>query len=251
MTTDNGTSQDLERSVALLWGDQAPGRRGPRAKLTVEAIARAAIQVADAHGLEALSMQRVAAELGYTTMSIYNHIPSKELLLEVMVDAAADRPPEIDDTEDWRDGVTRWVKELWIALQAHPWVLRVPLNHAPIGPNQLTWLDRLLRHMLSAGLPESAAMSAAQHLLSAVRGMAQIDTDLTHAGGTARPTDTQIGQMLAGLIDPQRFPALTVVAAAESIAPQADTLPVHLQFSLDLFLDGIEAWTSNHAQRGH
>jgi AcrR family transcriptional regulator len=68
----------------------------------VERIAQAAVQVADADGIEALSMQRIAAELGCSTMSLYNHIPNKELLLEVAADVGAGAPPDLDDAKDFR-----------------------------------------------------------------------------------------------------------------------------------------------------
>jgi AcrR family transcriptional regulator len=256
MATRKSRSGDLERSLALLWGEQAPGQRGPKARLNVEKIAHAAIRVADADGLEALSMQRVAAELGYTTMSIYNHIPSKDLLLEVMADVAAGEPPALDDTEDWRRAVLRWASELGDAFQAHPWVLRIPLDHAPMGPNQLAWLDRLLRHLLAAGLPEGEAMAASLHLVSAVRGMAQVNIDLTRVQASendSEQTDIELGRLLAKVVDPRRFPALAAVNESRSrsdpeYATSAATALSRLRFGLDRFLDGIETWVARHSQ---
>jgi AcrR family transcriptional regulator len=126
MTTRDSKGPDLERSLTLLWAGRSRGRRGPRAQLTAERIADAAIRIADADGLESLSMQRIAADLGYSTMSIYNHIPSKDLLLEVMADVAAGKPPELGSTEDFRHAVRRWVGALWTGFQTRPWLLRVP-----------------------------------------------------------------------------------------------------------------------------
>jgi AcrR family transcriptional regulator len=257
MATRNSRSEDLERSVALLWGEQTPGRRGPKARLSVETIARAAIRVADADGLEALSMQRVAAELGYTTMSIYNHVPSKDLLLEVMVDVAAGQPPALDDTEHWRRAVLRWASELWVGFHAHPWMLRIPLDHEPMGPNQLAWHDRLLRHLLAAGLPGNEALAASLHLTSAVRGLALLNADLTGGQATenaVEQTDIEVGRLLAKVIDPQRFPALATVnesrsrPGAEGTTGAATELPTRLRFGLDRFLDGIESWVAQRAR---
>ncbi|GHF15988.1 hypothetical protein GCM10017786_57310 [Amycolatopsis deserti] len=217
-------------------------------------IAEAAVRIADAEGLEALSMQRIAAELGYSTMSIYNHIPSKDLLLEVVADIAAGQPPELDSTGDFRRAVRHWVGALWAGFQTRPWLLRVPLDHAPIGPNQLAWLDRLLQPLLTAGLVGAEARAAALHLTAVVRGTAQISLDMNSAHKTADGSphnEAELAHALAELIDPDAYPALAAVHAAESTSAQsgpervdADGLPMDLSFGVDRFLDGVEAWVA-------
>lgn len=252
MTTRDSKGPDLQRSLTLLWAGRPQGQRGPRPRLSVEKIAQAAVQIADADGLEALSMQRIAAELGYSTMSIYNHIPSKDLLLEVAADVAAGSPPDLDG--DFRQAVRRWVSVLWAGFQARPWMLRVPLDHAPMGPNQLAWLDRLLRPLLAAGLVGREARAAALHLTAVVRGTAQISMDMTSAhktdDGIAR-AETDLAQVVAELIDPKDYPALTAVHAAEIAgndpgheSADEEALPFELSFGVDRFLDGVEAWVA-------
>src|ERR1700758_1421207 len=78
----------LPPGLDLLWGRRERGKRGPRAGLTADAIVAAAIRIADAKGLEAVSMERVARELGFTTMSLYRHVANKEELLQLMWNAA-------------------------------------------------------------------------------------------------------------------------------------------------------------------
>ncbi|MEV6908311.1 TetR/AcrR family transcriptional regulator [Amycolatopsis sp. NPDC051071] len=251
MATRDSKGPDLERSLTLLWAGRSPGRRGPRPQLTVERIARAAIKLADDGGLDGLSMQRIATELGYSTMSLYNHVPSKDLLLEVMADVAAEKPPELDDT-DFRLAVRQWVGALWAGFQTRPWLLRVPLDHTPIGPNQLAWLDRLLRPLLAAGLAPGEARSAALHLTAVVRGAAQIGLDMSGAHKTVdgRPhTETELARALTELVDPVGYPALATVHAAETTTVQSgpeetgdETVPAELSFGVDRFLDGIDAW---------
>ncbi|WP_409493061.1 TetR/AcrR family transcriptional regulator [Amycolatopsis sp. cmx-11-12] len=255
MATRDSKDPDLQRSLTLLWAGRTPGRRGPRPQLTVERIAMAAIEVADTDGLDALSMQRVATELGYSTMSIYNHIPSKDLLLEVMADFAAAKPPELDDTDDFRHAVRQWACALWAGFQTRPWLLRVPLDHSPIGPNHLAWLDRLLRPLLRAGLAPGEARAAALHLTAVIRGAAQIGMDMNSAhktdGGRPR-TETELAQALAELVDPAEYPALAAVHAAESTVQSGHelssggTLPADLGFGVDRFLDGIDAWVAKN-----
>ncbi|GAB2794802.1 TetR/AcrR family transcriptional regulator [Amycolatopsis magusensis] len=251
MATRDSKSPDLERSLALLWSGRAGGRRGPRPKLSVEQIAQAAIRVADADGLEALSMQRIAAELGYSTMSLYNHIPSKDLLLEVAADIGAGQPPEIDGTADFRDAVRQWVAALWAGFQTRPWILRVPIDHSPIGPNQLAWLDRLLRPLLAAGLAGGQARAAAMHLTAVVRGTAQISVDLAKSHQTSA---AELGRLLDEVIDERAYPALVAVHAAEAVETaetaehEGHGLPVELDFGVNRFLDGVEAWVASHGK---
>lgn len=259
MATRDSKGPDLQRSLTLLWAGRSRGRRGPRAKLTVAQIADAAVRIADADGLEALSMQRIAAELGYSTMSIYNHIPSKDLLLEVVADVAAGQPPELDSTADFRHAVRQWVGALWIGFRTRPWLLRVPLDHAPIGPNQLAWLDRLLQPLLAAGLVGGEARAAALHLTAVVRGTAQISMDMTSAHKTADGSphsEAELAHALAELIDPHAYPALAAVHAAETTGDHSgpervdgEALPIELSFGVDRFLDGVETWIAAKTRR--
>ncbi|MBB4932264.1 AcrR family transcriptional regulator [Lipingzhangella halophila] len=250
MATRNDKPDDPARSIAVLWGEDAPRRRGPKGNLTVDRIAHGAIRLADRDGLAALSMQRVAAELGFTTMSIYNHIPSKDLLLEVMMDAAAGEPPDLAQAGDWREAVLRWTRELWASFAAHPWVLRIPVERGPRGPHQLAWFDRLLTQLLRAGLPPKEARSAGLYVLSSVRGMAQTALDLTAADPEGR-ADDELARLLADVADPERFPALAAVFAEEHPLPRAGTetepegeLHEALAFGLHRLLDGLEGWVA-------
>ena len=78
---------DRARTMELLWGVQKKPSRGPKPSMSVGRIVRAAIEIADAEGLGALSMGRVAEELGFTTMSLYRYVPGKAELIDVMLDS--------------------------------------------------------------------------------------------------------------------------------------------------------------------
>nr|WP_224281022.1 TetR/AcrR family transcriptional regulator [Streptomyces sp. LS1784] len=92
--------------------------------LTVERIVRAGIAVADAEGLDALSMRRVAMELGTGTMSLYRHVASKDDLVTLMVEAAmTDVPLPDSPPRDWRHGLERAAHRDWDLYHRHPWIL--------------------------------------------------------------------------------------------------------------------------------
>ena len=124
--------------------------------LSEERVVAAAIALADEDGLEAVSMARVAERLGFTTMSLYRHVRSKDDLLRAMLDAGLGAPPAaLDDPGgDWRAGLELWTRSVLEALLRHPWAIRVPITGPPMSPVQLAWLDRGLRALAPTGLAE-------------------------------------------------------------------------------------------------
>src|SRR6266702_8392756 len=103
------SSPPLPPGLDLLWGRRGRGQRGPKPGLSVDAIVAAAIRIADAEGLEAVSMAHVADQLGFTTMSLYRHVSSKEELLQLMWNASAQGAEELALSGDnWRDRLRMW-----------------------------------------------------------------------------------------------------------------------------------------------
>src|SRR5215469_5805920 len=96
MSNTNPMSDDeqLPPAIELAWGRRRRATRGPKPGLTLERIVAAGIKVAMTEGIGALSMTRVAAELGVGTMSLYRYISAKDELLTLMVDSALGSPPE-------------------------------------------------------------------------------------------------------------------------------------------------------------
>ena len=136
---------DAARSMDLLWGRRPKPTRGPTATLTVEAIVRAAIDLADRDGLDALSMRRVADVLGVGTMTLYTHVPGKGELLDLMLDTVygeiADEPaPSVvgDGAAGWRAALESGARRQWALHERHPWTLYIASSRAVLGPNELT-----------------------------------------------------------------------------------------------------------------
>src|SRR5712691_3973914 len=114
MTTEYSGRGDPVRSLELLWGTRERPSRGPKPGLTLEKIVRAAIEVADAEGLAALSMRRVADQLGFTTMALYRHVPGKADLLDVMLDTVAGERTPLDDVAGgWRAKLESAARQDW------------------------------------------------------------------------------------------------------------------------------------------
>ena len=150
-----GESPPLPPGLDLLWGRRGRGQRGPKPGLSVDAIVAAAIRLADAEGLEAVSMARVAEQLGFTTMSLYRHVASKEELLQLMWNASAQGTEDLVLAgEDWRARLRAWATTQREGIDRHPWITQMPMAAPPMGPNSLTFVERGLEAMDGTGLAD-------------------------------------------------------------------------------------------------
>ena len=236
---------ELPDDVALLWGKRDAPRRGPKATLTADDITRAAVAVADADGLGAVSMARVASELGNSTMALYRHVRSKDELLTLMADAAFESPPEIPAGADWRSGLMLWARHNLAAARRHPWFAQLPIGAPPIGPTSLAWFDSALRALSGTGLSEPEKVGVVMAMLTYVNGEIRLRTSLS-AGYAANPEafGPRYGELLKRLVDPRRLPALSAVVEAgvfdQDTLYEEEEAKEEFEFGFSLFLDGVE-----------
>ncbi|WP_405058812.1 TetR/AcrR family transcriptional regulator [Kribbella sp. NBC_01505] len=217
----------------LLWGSAQPPSRGPKPAVTLAGIAEAAIRIADAEGLEAVSMQRVADDLPVTKMALYRYVPGKAELVAVMSDLAMGEPPERGELP-WREALYAWSMDLHEGFARHPWLLLSTLGRRPIGPNELTWLDRGVRALTDSGLDGSEKFDAIVVLVGHVRTLALQTTSVP--GGRQGLTEEAFLSDFAAILTTHadRFPSL---AAAMQSAGQDNQ---GLEFGLQRILDGLE-----------
>ena len=187
--------------------------------------------------------RRVAAELGSKPMSLYRYIGSKDELVTLMVDAAAQPLASGPEGESWREGLTRWCWGYRDLLQRHPWILRVPISGPPLTPNQLFFLERGLQALGGTTLLENEKMSVMLLLSGFVRNEATLMADIAAAaeetGSDAREIMPSYGKLVGRLIDPERFPALQQVLDAR-VFDQDDEEDDEFIFGLERILDGVE-----------
>src|ERR1700712_5698711 len=105
LCTVDTVRRERKMTAEFLWQERSKPTRGPKPALTLDQIADAAVAIADAEGLDAVSMQRVAADLGYTKMSLYRYLPGKAELVAAMVERALGGPPSIAVDGEWRAGL--------------------------------------------------------------------------------------------------------------------------------------------------
>lgn len=250
MTENRAETEPLPRGVALLWGLGRPGRRGPKGGLSTEQITLAAIEVADAEGLAAVSMARVARQLDAGTMSLYRYVASKDELLLLMSDAALTEPPAPPADAGWREALRHWGYAVLAELRRHAWYVQIPLAGPPVGPRNMAWFDAALRTLDGTGLAAADRVTAVMTLVTYVQGEVRLTAEMTaaRAAGSTVPGD-QFGRTMAMLADPERFPALAAAvreAAFDEAGPsdQRAGNPVEVDdvgASMEIILDGIEA----------
>lgn len=239
----------MPRALAIAWGLDKVPTRGPRRELTHDTIVAAAIDLADAGGLVAVTMAKVAESLGFTTMSLYRYVSSKDELLTLMLDAAAAHPGDLEvTTEHWRQGL-RDVAQLYLDLYArHPWFLDVPLSlQGVLMPNTMRFADATYRAMRTLPVDAGFKQSVLVSLSLFVRAFGQLRRDL---GGPADPAISLAAvALLAQVVTPQRYPDLAPVFAAGGYTgddPDDRDTTDDFTLGLELFLDGLEA----HVARG-
>ncbi|GAA4835405.1 TetR/AcrR family transcriptional regulator [Saccharopolyspora rosea] len=140
---------------ALIWTRPEPGTRRP--KFTREQIASTALAIADAEGFAAVSMRRIAHELGAGTMTLYYYVRTKDELIALMDDAIMSEAliPAEEFPTHWYDALAAVAERTWDVLMRHPWALR-SLQNAPIGPNAMRHFEQSLAALADTGLAAPA-----------------------------------------------------------------------------------------------
>lgn len=236
------TEPGLPAAIEQLWGLRSPGRRGgPKPALTLERVVAAAVELADEGGLAALSMSRLAEKLGFTTMSVYRYVKSKDDLLVLCLDATIGAAPDLDPDSAWRSQLEGWAGALRGRYQQHAWMLDVPISGLPAGPNQLGWFERGLRALSGTTLIAAERASTVLLLSTFVRGQAQLVADLVRAARPESGPPVDWAAVVTRVADKDRFPAVAEVIAGGVFEDDPAAFPDdEFRFGLSRILDGIE-----------
>ncbi|WP_327584821.1 TetR/AcrR family transcriptional regulator [Nonomuraea sp. NBC_00507] len=254
MTVEYSGKGDPARSLALLWRTSERTSRKGRPELSVERIVRAAIDVADAEGLQALSMRRVAERLGVGTMSLYTYVPGKPELFDVMLDTVYGETARPEDAPGgWRGRLEQIARENWALYLRHPWLLQIAATRPVLGPNATAKYDYELRAVDGIGLTDLEMDSVITLITGFVHGAARGAVDAAQAESQTGMTDEQWwaahAPFLSLIADPGRFPTAARVGQAAGEALNAAYSPEHaFEFGLQRVLDGIEALVSQRAR---
>jgi AcrR family transcriptional regulator len=222
-----------------LWSRWASPAQQPKEGLTLQRITRAAIELADADGLAAVSMARVAKRCGFTTMALYRHVASKDELLLLMFNEAIGPGPQIPDGLDWAEGLRVWTRQIVEGLSASPWA--VEINPTGLNtPGQLAVLDAGLQILDGTGMDYGDRAN----VLLVISGLAFSHVRLAADFGQTEAAGT-FGRLLAAPELAERFPAVHALVASGAFEDDGDqpTAPEDvlddLELGLELILDGL------------
>jgi AcrR family transcriptional regulator len=235
----------LPPALEILWGRRTTGSRGPRAELDVDRIVDAAVEIARAEGLEAVSMARVAAALGFTTMSLYRHVANKEDLLQLMWNASA-RGIEgvVLEGDTWRDRLRSWALVQRRMIGQNEWIVQLPMSTPPLSPESLGWVELGLSALDDVSLPDSAKIRLlgliSQHAL--IDAKMAFDEKRAHELAEASGVETDYAALVRELADPATYPRLTRMVLEERPPGTEPPSPSEeFEFDLTIMLDGFEA----------
>ena len=233
---------DISRSLALMWEyDDRSGSRGPKPRLSLPGIVAQAVAIADADGLEAVSMRRVAADLGVGTMSLYRYVPGKEELLDLMIEHVSGVPEDADLGDDWRTAMETLGRATWELCTAHRWLPLVDQTRPLLGPNALRGLDIALGALAGTGLSSQEKVG----LVRAIDAFAQSAARSHNSAATA--------EQLTGVSNEEFWKAQEPVLGAAMLSGSyphmaslaEDTFDMEgeqfLELGLRLLLDGAGA----------
>jgi AcrR family transcriptional regulator len=268
----------LPPGLDLLWSRRERGRRGPKPGLSIDAIVEAAIRVGDAEGLDAVSMARVAKELGFTTMSLYRYVASKDELLQLMWNASAQGAEGLVLAGDgWRSRLRDWAIIQRDMIDRHPWITQMPMAAPPMAPNSLHFVERGLEtfdetglrdadKMRIIGLLSSYTLSEARMAYDAARAQAAAlaESGATESGATeSGATDAGPGadadanppgsfeSLLRLLVDAQTYPRLHRIAwSAEGHDSPAPSEREEFLFGVDRILDSVQVLIDRNTTSG-
>jgi AcrR family transcriptional regulator len=236
-----GTSDSAQEQApaGLIW-TRPPKER--RERPTREAIVAAATDLADAHGLDAVSIRRVAAALQTRPMDLYRYFARKDELIDLMVDEVVAGAVLEEIPRDWRDALAAIARALRAVCLAHPWVVTAAGRQALIGPNVMRHVEQSLEATAALGLDWAKRHAIWRAVDSYTMGHAQLSPVRDQSeGNTANDPGRRAAAeaYLQGLADSGNFPNLAGIGTAGLLHNEHEELT--FEIGLNWLLTGIAA----------
>jgi AcrR family transcriptional regulator len=199
-------------------------------------VLRAAVELADRDGLEALSMRKLGQELGVDAMAIYRHVQGKDDLLDGVAELVVGKIERPIGADDWKAALRELAMAARRVMLRHPWARRVLEERGTSGPASLAHIEAVLATLLAAGFSMEIAHHALHILDSRIFGFNQA---LFEDAGPADPPPEVLAAMTRALAAYPRISELAQAASHEGVLGRCDD-DVEFAFGLDLILDGLE-----------
>ena len=208
----------------------------PRIPLSKERVLGAAVELADAHGIEALSMRRLAKELGVEAMSLYNHVANKDEILSGIVEIVASEVEVPSDPLNWKASIRRSAISAHDAFIRHRWSCSLMTNTPGVIPSRMRWMEGVLATLRGAGFSPNLTHHAYHALDSHITGFTLWQVSF--------PFDTReelldLAEEFLKQIPADEYPYVIEHAHQHLEEPDPNE-PSAFEFGLDLILDGLE-----------
>jgi AcrR family transcriptional regulator len=209
-----------------------------RVPLSKERVLRAAVELADKDGIDALSMRRLAKELGVEAMSLYNHVANKDEILagilEIVTSEVED--PVTSDDLDWKAAIRRSAISTHDTFLRHRWSCPLMMKTAAMIPSRMRWMESLLRTLREAGFSPNLTHHAYHALESHITGFTLWQVNFPF---TTREELIDMADDFLREIPPDEYPYV-IEHAQEHLDEPDPNEPTEFEFGLDLILDGLE-----------
>lgn len=234
------TQKKSEPDVSL-WERMERPAATQRAALTPQKIAEVAVKVADAEGFAAVTMRRLATELGVAPMAAYRHVSGKDDLWALMVDRVTAEIVVPAEVTGWREVLRAYAVASRLLMLDHPWLAQLPTPHFALTPNRMAMAERQLAALERHGLDADTIMAAFRTVGAYVHGVSQSEVALRQymeENGWTSGDDARQGlaPQMTYLMETGRYPAYRRYALA---AGRKDDAAWQFETGLDCVLDGI------------
>jgi AcrR family transcriptional regulator len=207
-----------------------------RERLSRERVLRAAVTLADEKGIQALSMRRLARELGVEAMSLYNHVANKDDILEGMLDIITGEIEVPADGADWKDALRRSAISAYETFVRHPWACSLMHATPRISDARMLWMEGVLKTLREAGFSADLTHHAYHALDSHITGFTLW---LVSMPFDSHEELLDLAKAFLPQISADEYPYVIEHAQQHLAGPSPDE-PSEFEFGLDLILDGLE-----------
>ncbi len=207
----------------------------PRLPLSRDRILRAALELVDESGIDALTMRRLGQELGFEAMSLYNHVANKDDVIDGMLDLVLDEGELPAPGGNWETSIRESAVSVHAALRKHPWAANVLMSYPRVRPKRLQYMESLLGRLTEAGFSADTTYHAYHVLDGHIFGFSLWESAHTFSA----EEESEMQELFEKVITPDAFPYLREHGRQHMVeGPHHDVSA--FEFGLDLILDGLK-----------
>ena len=207
-----------------------------RTPLSRERVLKTALALADASGIESLTMRKLGEAVGVEAMSLYNHVPSKGDLLDGLIDLVFSEIEPPSGADGWKTAMRQRAISARAVLSRHRWAIGLMESRTSPGPATLRHHDAVIGCLRQAGFPVALAAHAYSALDSYIYGFALQEASLPF--DTSEQT-SELAQAIVAQFPADEYPHLAEFTFEHVMRPGYD-YGREYEFGLDLILDGLE-----------